>query len=534
MTSSSTDSRDAKEGSAAHISDGHLAQRILRNTLSSVGLQVTIILLQIVLVPFVLYHVGPEAYGLWALATLLVGMAAIADFGLSNAIIKYTASLRAKEDFRELSNMLGLATGLYSLLFFLYSLVIVVLARRLTVILRIPAALAEVGFHLFIAAGGLVLVTALYVLVRSVLIGLQRYDLANLVTLVGSLLNLILTVAFLLQGHGLYGLWYAAMLSNLCQGSLGLLLVRKQCPQLHWSFLGWNLSRLRSLLTFGFHLQVISLGTFLNFQLPKVFLSLFATLADVGYYQIAYKVLAGGRELSIVLYSSLTPVAAHWWAQDKREKIQRLYLRGTKYLSAFLFPFWTFLVVFARPIMQAWLGPGYDAAAHALQVVAAGNLVLLFSGVASSITQGSAHPRFLSYAIGAGFLLNVSLVLGGWGRQYGFDGVLAALSVSLAFSGFLFLAGFHRAFQFSLPELLRTISLRTVLATLLSLGVGYWIFHVSGLSRFGLLPALLATCAAFALLYAATLHLTGFIDKEDLQILGASRWTRLAVSWFRA
>ena len=400
----------------------------------------------------------------------------------------------------------------------------------MTILLGIPAPLVEVGARLFVAAGGLILVTALCVLVRSALIGLQRYDLANVVTLVGSLMNFVLTVAFLLQGHGLYGLWYAATLSYLCQGCLGLLLVWKQCPQLHWSFFDWNLARIRSLLSFGFHLQVISLGTFLNFQLPKVFLSLFATLADVGYYQVAYKVLAGGRELSIVFYSSLLPAAAHWWAQEEREKIRRLYFRGTKYLGAFLFPFWTFLVVFARPVMQAWIGPGYDSAAHALQLVAVGNLVLLLSGVASSITQGSSRPQLLSYATGAGFLLNVSLVLGG-GKQYGFEGVLAALSVSLAFSGFLFLAQFHRAHQFSVRELLRTTLLHPVLATAVSLGAGYWIYYVSGMSRFGLLPQLFAAFAGFTLLYAATLRGIGFFDKEDLRILGASRWTRVATSW---
>jgi O-antigen/teichoic acid export membrane protein len=527
MTSSLADSHDATESPAAPSPEGSLTHRILRNTLSSVGLQVALVLINVGLVPFVLRQIGAEAYGLWALTTLLVGLAGIADLGISNAIVKYTASLRAQADFRELSKMVGSATGLYFLLFILYSLLMVVLARRLTGWLGIPAPLFDVGFHLFIGAGGLILLTALYILVRSVLIGLQCYDLANLVTLAGSVLNLILTIVFLLQGHGLYALWYAAMLSYLCQGSLGLLLVRKQCPQLHWSLIDWDLSRIRSLLTFGFHLQVISLGTFLNFQLPKVFLSLFATLADVGYYQIAYKVLAGGRELSIVLYSSLVPAAAHWWAQEEREKIRRLYLRGTKYLSAFLFPFWAFLVVFARPLVQAWIGPGYDSAAHALQVVAVGNFILLLAGVASSITQGSSRPQLLSYAAGAGFLLNVTLALL-LGRNYGFEGVLAALSTSLAFTGFLFLARFHRVLQHPIPEIFTSAVLKPALATILPIGAAYWIYYGVWNVEMTALPPLIAAFAVVSVLYVAVIRFTAVFTLDDIRLLRNARLMRFA------
>jgi len=73
-------------------------------------------LANILLTPFMLYHLGASDYGLYMLIGSFVGYLAIFDFGIGNAVVRYVAKYRAENKKREEENFLALSLIFYCLL----------------------------------------------------------------------------------------------------------------------------------------------------------------------------------------------------------------------------------------------------------------------------------------------------------------------------------------------------------------------------------------------------------------------------------
>src|SRR5689334_11221743 len=97
---------------ASHNEDHRNA---VRDTLSSgvaLGLaaRAGYLLTRFLIPPFVLAHIGLEAYGLWATTFILVSYVGISTLGMSNVYIKYIAEYAARRDFKRANQLLS--TGL--------------------------------------------------------------------------------------------------------------------------------------------------------------------------------------------------------------------------------------------------------------------------------------------------------------------------------------------------------------------------------------------------------------------------------------
>ena len=62
------------------------------------------------LVPFLLYHLGLEAYGIWTTIFILVSYVGVTTLGLSNVYIKYVAEFHARREYDKANALLS--TGL--------------------------------------------------------------------------------------------------------------------------------------------------------------------------------------------------------------------------------------------------------------------------------------------------------------------------------------------------------------------------------------------------------------------------------------
>ena len=87
-------------------------RRVATNVLFNVASQVWLTLLVIVTVPIVLHRVGPAAYGVFVLASLLLGYTALLDLGLTPAVVRSIAVHNARGDRVRLERVLGTALSL--------------------------------------------------------------------------------------------------------------------------------------------------------------------------------------------------------------------------------------------------------------------------------------------------------------------------------------------------------------------------------------------------------------------------------------
>ena len=131
-------------------------RRVATNVLFNVASQVWLTLLVIVTVPIVLHRVGPAAYGVFVLASLLLGYTALLDLGLTPAVVRSIAVHNARGDRVRLERVLGTALSLLiGLAIVGGGLIALVTPVAVRSVLHVPDALqADARFVLYVAAAG--------------------------------------------------------------------------------------------------------------------------------------------------------------------------------------------------------------------------------------------------------------------------------------------------------------------------------------------------------------------------------------------
>src|SRR5437879_9255043 len=91
-----------------------LKTRALINVASSWGGLAVNIAVGFFLSPFILHHLGDEAFGLWILIFSLTGYYGIFDFGIRSSIIRYVSKYTATKDIAEVSRLINTALFTYT------------------------------------------------------------------------------------------------------------------------------------------------------------------------------------------------------------------------------------------------------------------------------------------------------------------------------------------------------------------------------------------------------------------------------------
>src|ERR1700752_925713 len=90
--------------------------RSLMNVMSSWGGLAVNIAVGFFLSPFILHHLGDDAFGVWVLIFSLTGYYGIFDFGIRSSLIRYVSKFQATEDRDELARLINTSLFTYTCL----------------------------------------------------------------------------------------------------------------------------------------------------------------------------------------------------------------------------------------------------------------------------------------------------------------------------------------------------------------------------------------------------------------------------------
>src|SRR5437879_3275566 len=91
-----------------------LKTRALINVASSWGGLAVNIAVGFFLSPFILHHLGDEAFGLWILIFSLTGYYGIFDFGIRSSLVRYVSKFTATKNINEVSRLINTAMFTYT------------------------------------------------------------------------------------------------------------------------------------------------------------------------------------------------------------------------------------------------------------------------------------------------------------------------------------------------------------------------------------------------------------------------------------
>ena len=403
--------------------EGEVARgQFAKNVAATIVARVVNMARGVLIVPFLLAHIGLEAYGIWTTIFILVTYVGVTTLGISNVYIKYVAEFHARREYDRanalLSTGLAVTIPLCAAVFLFFLLGWSWIAPWL----RLPAAHQGDGKEAVLIVLGVFLSSIALSAFSDMLSGTQQIASTQVFLSVSIVAEFALIVWLVLAGRGIRGLAEAYLARTAINDGLTIWWA---CRRLKWLHLSPRLAGRESLkyvIHFGGLVQLQSMLAIFLASVERVAALGLINASAAGLLDVAKKWPVSLSSIPTAFFAALLPAAAHVDAASDRavrlSNLRELYLRGSRYSNLCTAAFVAAMAFWARPILNVWLGP---------ELLMGGRLVPLFvvfsfamqlhmlTGPGTSILRGMGRVyEEFTYSVPNLLLLAVALPAARW------------------------------------------------------------------------------------------------------------------------
>ncbi len=488
-----TDQRSARSSTSVLLRGGSW------NTLG----QLSPLVVNLVLTPYVIHGLGVDRYGLFMLVSIIGAFMGSFDGGLGPSAGRYFTIYAGTGDRPAITRLLLTLVLVISVIGSTIFVVFFFAAPSLLELFRIPAALRGEGLFLLRMLSVLVVFGLLRSLFQAVLAAHHRFAFTNVVALA---LYVVYAVAAFLSIHFGYGLRGIAV-GLAAQSVLAtVLIVPTACRYLSragTSLLSW--SELRSFLGFSANVQLVGLVNLLNQEADSLITGAFLPIRFVGFLSAGASFATQIRGIPLNGLVPLQSVIGREFGAVGEERARTEFHRMQR-LWVIASTGWSMVGVPAAYFgMIAWLGPGYRLSGLVAAVVIAGNMFDLWTRATTVwctvVGRPQLHARYSAVSVGLNLVLTLAFI-----KPFGVVGVVAATATSQALGSLYLVRLTRRRLSFPVRAFLRDVPvLPGLVAGAVALGLELAIDPLVPRGPLGLL--LCGAAAAPALLVFAPLAL---------------------------
>jgi len=472
------------------------SHKFARNSIFNVaGFAVTFPIL-ILLTPYMLRILGNAKFGIWAIAGVVTSYAQLSDMGMTIAIVKFVAEHWTKRDVKRINSIVSTAFFSFVVVGGIVAGGILFLRHFIVVnLLKVPPELQTEA--IFIVTGIIIIFyfELLFSVYNSVLLGIQRMDVTNVISTSSKILKALGMYLFLASGFGLKGLIFNGAIFSALTIVANVFLARRLTRGLKVNPFLFSFAELRRVVKYSINIFIATLMGFGQDPLNKIILAALTSLSFVSFYEIGNRVKDALRQLFQIGLMPLLPVSSELQSESNKKELERIYLSTSRMLYLFAVPVFFIVIVVAEPLVQVWLGDGYNFAARAIQFLMLGNLFSLLISPQYIILYGIGKPQLNTLVSSVNGFTNIviAFILV---RLIGYYGVLLAVLFSLFSSSILMIYLFHRATGYSFLKYIQSLPWKLLIIVSVLTG-SIWLI----LMKITNLKSLLATVIAFSISY---------------------------------
>lgn len=338
-----------------------LATRVAKNVASSwvgFGVQVVVTLL---LTPVVLSRLGIEAYGIWLLLQGFVGYYGFVDMGLRAGITQSITRRIATKDHPGLRQHIATARPV------LLKLSLVVVSLSIVVSVALPH-FVETSPELNRAFQLVVVIQGIGVALRlplmpygAVIVGCQRYDLANTIAVLTKVAYAIAAYIILTAGGRLVALSITLVLANLLDSTLRVFLAHKLVPELSGGDEKFARADIRELMQFGVWNFMLQIGHRIVYYSDTLVVGVLFSAAAIAPYGLAGALVDYCSSLIKISTRVLYPTMSELHHNGRQDQQRSLYYFSTRISLIVSSSFLIIGYMHLQPFLRLWLARSPDA-----------------------------------------------------------------------------------------------------------------------------------------------------------------------------
>ena len=424
------------------------AKRSLVNVTSSWGGLAVNIAVGFFLSPFILHHLGDEAFGLWVLIFSLTGYYGIFDFGIRSSLIRYVSKFQATGDREELARLIN--TSLFTYTCVGVALVLPTILGSIYVhrLFHIPPGFLREARILFLMVGLSLALGFPLGIAGGILEGLQRFYLMNWTNIIATLVRAILIIYVLRRGQGLLSVAFVTVSLPLVASAVRAVIAQKILALPY----GWKyVSResLKQVANYGSVTFMIILAGRLRFKTDAVIIGSMLSAAAITYFSIGSRLVDYAGEVVSSLAQIFTPMSSHFHATGDYDQLRRIFVSGNRACALVMFPITVAMVVMGKSVIEAWVGARYVSSYTILLILLIPNTLYMAQSTSNRILFGMSRHKALGYVVLmegiANIILSIILV-----RPLGVAGDAIGTAIPLLCTSLFFLPR-HLCRQLEIP-----------------------------------------------------------------------------------
>ncbi len=387
-------------------------QNIFAGTVAKYVLLALTIGIGVFMMPFTVHHLGKADYGLWMLVASMTYYFQLLDLGYGNGLVRHVTEADARGDTNGVNEVLSTFVVVYSGIGLLALAGACVLA--LFVVPHFPhlsAADIRAGQVVMVVLGIRIAVGFPMTVFGAVTTARQQFALNTAVSIVASIVSAAVTYVVLEWGYGLTTLVPATTAVNLLAYVGYARVARHVFPEMRIAPSLFSRVRLREVTAFSLYLFVIDISAQLGFNMDNVVIGAFIGTGAVAVYTVAQRLSDYQRQLCNQFNGMLFPVVVDFDARGDRRALKSTLVEGTRLAVALVVGVTICLVVFARPLIHRWMGPGFDEATPALYALALAGILLVAQGPVGNILLAIGRHRLVAGVSIAEALVNLALTV---------------------------------------------------------------------------------------------------------------------------
>jgi O-antigen/teichoic acid export membrane protein len=313
-------------------------------------------LIYVFLTPFLIDRLGAEAFAVWLLSNAITFYLGFLDLGFGEAQVRLHARFAALDKTSLIRRLIATTSTSLALAGVIAGVI------GLTIAFGVPTSWLELSAELetdFRIVLGILAINCLIAFpastLESVYEGAQRYDVMHLRSIALRIVECVVLVLLVSQGHGVVVL-AAVDLGTTCLGLLiDLYLVNRLVPGLFREPMRIDFRLWRRIRPFALWASVDEILAEGGENLDEILIGILLPLALLTPYAVGLAV--AGLVLVAVrpIVDTFFPFAAGLHAQRRHTDIGQLLFSGSKLAMAIATPLAIVLAVFGAPLMQLWI-----------------------------------------------------------------------------------------------------------------------------------------------------------------------------------
>ena len=437
-----------------------------KNVMTTILARVVNMARGVVLVPFLLRHLGLEAYGIWTTIFILVSYVGVSTLGISNVYIKYVAEFHARREYDKanalLSTGLAITIPLCSAIFlgFLWGW------KWYAPWLHLPPAHVADGKEAVLIVLGVFLSAIALSGFGDILTATQQIASTQWFLMMGIVAEMAVIVWLVGGGRGIRGLAEAYLVRVLFTDGLSIWWAWKKLKWLHISPRLVRRDSIRYVVHFGGMVQFQSMLDIFLASVERVAALGLIGAAAAGLLDVAKKWPVALSTVPMAFFWALLPAAAHVDASssdsDRLRNLRGMYLSSSRYANLCTSAFVAAIALWAAPILHVWLGPQLPMGQGLIALFVVFSLATQFhmlTGPGTSMFRGMGRVyEEFTYSIPNLLLLGITLPASRWieGRWTPF-GIGVAVAVATAVSACVLMGRVLFVLHLGLAQFVRVV-----------------------------------------------------------------------------